>query len=79
MLPHCSGVLLAESLRAALLLLAHRYPKIRKTAADLIYVHLLTYGDPGPLPPIPDPAEAAAAAEGDKTGEVEPVAAEPPD
>eukprot|EP00327_Prymnesium_parvum_P043176 CAMPEP_0195647850 /NCGR_PEP_ID=MMETSP0815-20121206/30319_1 /TAXON_ID=97485 /ORGANISM="Prymnesium parvum, Strain Texoma1" /LENGTH=131 /DNA_ID=CAMNT_0040791447 /DNA_START=1 /DNA_END=397 /DNA_ORIENTATION=- len=45
-------MLLAESLRATLLLLGHRYPKVRKTAADLLYVHFLTYGDPGALAPL---------------------------
>ncbi|EOD33087.1 hypothetical protein EMIHUDRAFT_98792 [Emiliania huxleyi CCMP1516] len=25
---------------------AHRYPKVRKAAADALYVHFLTYGDP---------------------------------
>ena len=36
------------------LLLGHRFPKVRKSAADLFYVHLLTYGDPGELEPMPD-------------------------
>ena len=41
-------------------------PKVRKAAADQLYLHLLTYGDPGPLcaPPLappPPPSDVAEA------------------
>jgi len=57
LLPYTEGSLLSESLRLVLLLLGHRYPKVRKSAADLIYVHFVTFGDPGPLSTLPDLAE----------------------
>jgi len=49
LLPFATASLHSNSLRTLLLLLAHRYPKVRKSAADLIYVHFLTHGDPGVL------------------------------
>ena len=59
LLPYARGAVLAEILRAVALLLGHRYPKVRKAAADQLYVHLLTYGDPE----LPE-AEDAAGGEG---------------
>ena len=64
LLPYAEGPLLSDLLRSCVLLLAHRYPKVRKAAADQLYLHLLTYGDPGPLcappPPEPPPGEVTA-------------------
>ena len=89
LLPYAQGALLSDLLRSCVLLLAHRYPKVRKAAADQLYLHLLTYGDPGPLsaPPPPEPPKAeltcgfeeVAAEEEPKAAEVEAAApAEPP-
>ena len=46
LLPSAAGPFLRALLRAVLLLLGHRYPRVRKAAADALYVHFLTYGDP---------------------------------
>ena len=54
LLPYVRGSKLTETLRSVVLLLGHRFPKVRKSAADLFYVHLLTYGDPGELEPMAD-------------------------
>ena len=65
MLPHAAGVSRTETLRSVVLLLAHRFPKVRKAAADALYVHLITYGDVGALAPmvVEGGGEAAAPAE----------------
>ena len=57
LVPYADGPLLADLLRSSVLLLAHKYPKVRKAAADQLYLHLLTYGDPGQLcaPPLAAP------------------------
>ena len=52
LLPHATGKRAPDAWRTIVLLLAHRFPKVRKAAADQLYVHLLTYGDPGDLPPM---------------------------
>lgn len=36
LLAHASSFTLAQGLRSCILLLAHRYPKVRKSAADLL-------------------------------------------
>ena len=62
LLPHASGVARTDVFRTLLLLLGHRFPKLRKAAADQVYVYFLTYGDPGELAPLPDvttPRQAA--------------------
>jgi hypothetical protein len=61
LLPYAKGELLAEVMRAVVLLLGHRYPKVRKAAADALYVHFLTYGDPQGLAPAEAAAEAGVA------------------
>ena len=65
LLPYATGPLLSDLLRSSVLLLAHKYPKVRKAAADQLYLHLLTFGDPGPLcaPPaaVPPPSAVAEA------------------
>ena len=48
---------------ALLLLVAHRYPKVRKATADQLYVHLLTYGEEA-LPPPPDDGASFLDADG---------------
>ena len=53
LLPALDGGRLTDTWRTLLLLLAHRFPKVRKAAADALYVHVLTYGEPGELPPMP--------------------------
>ena len=53
LLPHASGVRRTEVLRTIVLLLGHRFPKVRKATADQLYVHLITFGDLGELDPIP--------------------------
>ena len=40
LLPYARDRFLAEALRSVLLFLGHRYPKLRKMAADLLYVSL---------------------------------------
>ena len=54
LLPHAVGVCRTEVLRHIILLLGHRFPKVRKAAADQLYVHLITFGDLGELTPIPE-------------------------
>jgi len=49
LLPYAQGRFLADLFRAVLLTLGHRYPKLRKAAADQLYIHLLTYGDPAAM------------------------------
>ena len=50
LLPVLSGGRLTDTWRTVLMLLAHRFPKVRKGVADGLYVHMLTYGEPGELP-----------------------------
>lgn len=70
LLEHARGSLLTELLRAVILLLGHRFPKVRKAAADQLYVHLLTYGDPAPAGPAARDGELGAAGEGEIEGEI---------
>ena len=56
-----------EAWRAVLLLVAHRYPKVRKATADALYVHLLTYGEEA-LPPLPDDGATYLDADGNEAG-----------
>ncbi len=73
LLAHVGGRTRTELLRSVVLLLAHRFPKVRKAAADLLYVHLITYGDFGELEPIADEEPPAAPAD----PSAQPPAAEP--
>ena len=69
LLPHSGGQTRTEVVRTLVLLLGHRFPKVRKATADQLYVYLITFGDLGELEPIPPPEDApppsgaAAAAE----------------
>jgi len=65
LLPHTSGPRRTEVVRTLVLLLAHRFPKVRKATADQFYVHLLTYGDPGELEPMPVDDGAPPPADGE--------------
>ena len=56
-----------EAWRAVLLLVAHRYPKVRKATAEALYVHLLTYGEEA-LPPLPDDGATYLDADGNEAG-----------
>jgi hypothetical protein len=69
LLAHARGSLLAELLRAVILLLGHRFPKVRKAAADQLYVHLLTYGDPTSAGSHRQEGEAAAVGSASRDGE----------
>ena len=53
LLPRAAGAARTDVLRTVVLLLGHRFPKVRKAAADALYVHLITYSDPGELTPLP--------------------------
>ena len=52
LLPRAAGAARTDVLRTVVLLLGHRFPKVRKAAADALYVHLITYSDPGELTPL---------------------------
>ena len=69
LLPYATGATLSEGLRSLLLLLAHRYPKVRKAVADLLYVHLITYG----VPSLPCGEEVEAGAPAEVEGDGLPV------
>ena len=67
LLPFGGGDAKGEAWRAVLLLVAHRYPKVRKATADALYVHLLTYGEEA-LPPLPDDGATYLDADGNEAG-----------